>query len=90
MKRYFLLLPIVCLLASCEAGWDSEYKDMFHQACVEEATWATSDTQRKTYCDCVLEKAMKKYPELADALEHMNELSTDSSIQQCRTDAEAK
>jgi len=90
MKKYLLLLPFTFVFAACEPGWDSEYKDMFHKACVDEATWASSDAQRKAYCDCVLEKTMKKYPEVADALEHMNDIAADSNIQQCRINAAGK
>ena len=84
MKRIVLGLPIVCLLAACETGWDSEYKDMYHKACVDESSWVKTEADKERYCDCVLEKTMAKYPTVADALENMDKIGSDSSIQDCK------
>lgn len=86
MKFHFsLLLLVVCLITSCENTWDSESKEMFHQSCMEDAlTWAPSQDKAKTYCDCVLERTMKKYPKMGDALEHIDSVITDPQIRGCK------
>lgn len=86
MKRYIILVSSALCLQSCENTWDSETKEMFHQSCMEEATgWAGGEDKAKTYCDCVLEKTMKKYPDYKDALMHIDSVITDPNIQSCKT-----
>jgi len=81
-KIYFLLL--LTSLASCQA-WTGEDKDTFRQACEDDAKhWAGSDAKAHTYCECVLEKMMAKYPDENDALEHIDQLSKDTSLLNCR------
>jgi hypothetical protein len=60
---------------------------MFKQSCLEEATWTTNSQQANKYCDCVLERMMDKYPQFSDAMEHIQEITTDSSIQACKQEA---
>lgn len=85
MKRYLSAFAAIVLLSSCEmGGWESEYKEMYHKTCMDEATWVLNDADKKTYCDCVLEKTMAKYPTVADALENMDKIAGDSSIQGCK------
>ncbi len=72
-------------LASCKNTWNEDDKGAWREACTENAMhWAGSEAQAKTYCDCVLDKIMIKYPNENDALEHVGELATDSSVQGCR------
>ncbi len=86
MKRYILFAVCILSLPACKNTWDSETKDMFQQSCMEEATrWAGSETKAKTYCDCVLEKTMKKYPDYKDALEHIDSVIIDPDIQGCKS-----
>jgi hypothetical protein len=90
MKKIAAILLIV-LLGSCKNTWDSDDKDAWRQACMENATkWAGSDDKAKTYCDCVLQKMMEKYPHENDALEHIDELTKDSSVQSCKTEVMKK
>lgn len=87
MKRCFLCLFLIISCTSCKNTWDSETRNMFKQSCVEEATWAASPQQANKYCDCVLERMMDKYPQFSDAMDHIQEISADSSIQACRQSA---
>lgn len=85
MKRCIVLISILFVFNSCKNTWDGETKEMFHQSCMEDAvTWAPSKDKAKVYCDCVLEKIMAKYPDMNDALEHMDSVITDPNIRSCR------
>lgn len=83
MKKLFPILLLATFI-SCKT-WDDEGKSTFHKACEEEfKEWAGSDAKAKTYCDCLLEKVMVKYPDENDALEHINDLAKDSTLLSCR------
>jgi hypothetical protein len=82
MKKIMLFCLLVSAFASCT--WPQEDKDSLYQACSEDAkTWATPE-QTKTYCTCVLEKTMKKYPHAADAIEHIDKIALDPEVRACR------
>src|SRR5262245_4392004 len=75
MKK--VLFPFLVLgatvITSC--GWPKEDIDSLRTACMEDArTWAAGPDQAKTYCDCVVEKVMKKYPRVTDAMENMDKI----------------
>lgn len=77
-------IPLIAL-ASCENTWDSESKEMFHQSCMEDAlTWAPTQDKAKTYCDCVLERTMAKYPKMSDALNKIDSVISDPQIRSCK------
>jgi hypothetical protein len=81
-------VPIVLLTltASCTT-WKEEDKDAWHTACMETAVkWAENEGQATEYCNCVLDKLKKKYPSENDALEHIDELSADTSLSNCKRD----
>ncbi len=81
------LLPFVILfcLCSCKNTWNEDDKDSWKEACMENATrWAGSEAKAKTYCECVLQKMILKYPNENDALEHLDQLMTDSSLLGCK------
>lgn len=80
------ILPILFLLGLCSCNtWSDEGKDSWKQACNENAVqWAASKEDAQTYCNCALDKMMQKYPNINDALEHVNELATDTSFVACR------
>lgn len=83
MRRVFLIGFI--FLASCKT-WSSEDKDVFHESCMDEARkWTGNEASAKTYCDCVLEHIMKKYPDENDALEHLDSIINDPAINVCKT-----
>ena len=80
----FLLLTIITA-PSCRETWTNATKNKFHEGCMDEATaWTGSSEMAKTYCDCVLEKMMAKYPHESDALEHLDSLAKDQDLINCR------
>ena len=82
MKRLLLLLIPVALLTSCENTWDSETKEMYITSCKEDATWAKTDAEKDTYCNCMLDKLMKKYPKVSDFMNHIEDVMADTTIQE--------
>lgn len=91
MKKFLLLFLLVFALGSCQAGWNEDDKKAFYQACTETAsTWASSPAQAKSYCDCVFEKMVKKYPVEDDALEHLAELAQDPDLVKCKEEVGRK
>lgn len=83
MKRLLILAVSACFITSC-TGWDSEHKELFHKGCMEDAKSRMDEAAAKSMCDCRLEKAMKKYPDVADAFEHIDSLINDPEIQACK------
>ena len=47
-------------------------------------TWAGSQDKAKTYCDCVMQKVMEKFPHEADALDHIDSVINDPDIRSCK------
>ncbi|MES2701325.1 MAG: hypothetical protein V4649_01745 [Bacteroidota bacterium] len=91
MKKLFFLLPAALLFASCENTWSDEDKGSLHSGCMEDANrWAPDPATAKTYCDCVVEKVMVKYPHVSDALENLDKIAKDSAVQACRAAATLK
>lgn len=76
---------LIIISASCKETWNGEDKDFSYQACTAEAIkWAGSKEKAKTYCDCVLQKMMVKYPNEEDALDNISTLSKDTALINCR------
>ena len=72
-------------LGSCKDYWDSGDKELLRTACMGEAhKWAGTDQKAKDYCDCVVEKIVAKYPHENDALDHLDSLIKDTSVQACK------
>ncbi len=85
MKKLLPLLLLIIISASCKDTWNGEDKDLFYQACTSEAIkWAGSKEKAKTYCDCVLQKMMARYPNEEDALENIGTLSKDTGLINCK------
>ena len=83
------LLPLLLLIAvfttSCREKWNESTKNQFYEGCTEEANhWAATHEIAKTYCDCVLEKMMAKYPHQEDAFEHLDSLAKDPDLIRCK------
>jgi hypothetical protein len=87
MKNLLPVMLIMLLCCSCENTWDSESKKAYYDSCMEEANnWGTPE-QAKAHCDCVLEKTMKKYPSVNDALENMDKIMVDEDLKACKAAA---
>lgn len=86
MKNKLCAIVGAAMLASCNSGWHQENKDAFYEACMDDArTWVADPAKQKLYCDCVMIHVMDKYPDVNDALEHIEELAKDPDIQVCKT-----
>lgn len=89
MKRVIFLFAIILCATSCKNTWSQEDKDTFYKSCMDEAnTWAGD--KAKPYCDCMLEKMMKKYPNENDALENIDSVIKDPDLQACKTEIMGK
>lgn len=87
MVRTALLIILLLAISSCKNTWTQEDKDAFYQVCTEDANkWTISPEQSKTYCDCVFGHVERKYPHVADALEHMDSLAKDPDLLRCQDD----
>ncbi|MBL7682426.1 MAG: hypothetical protein JNK00_03610 [Flavipsychrobacter sp.] len=85
MRQYIIALLSICLLSACEGGWDSESKELFHKSCIEDAKSVGKDeAAAKSMCDCRLEKIMKKYPNVDDALMNIEQVIKDPEVQACK------
>lgn len=88
MKRLLPLFVAVICFSSCENTWDSETKDMYLTSCKDEATWAKTDAEKDTYCNCMLDKLMAKYPKVSDFMENVDKVMADTTLQECRPKAQ--
>lgn len=85
MKHVVLALFVSMIFVSCKDLWPAEDKAAFKNVCLEGAQkWATNDTMANAYCDCVLEKMIKKYPFETEALDHLDELAKDTALLKCK------
>ena len=46
--------------------------------------WAGTEEKARTYCNCVLDKMIEKYPDENDALDHIDDLTRDTALTNCR------
>jgi hypothetical protein len=75
------------IVASCTDFWSGSNQRRFLDVCNESAMkWAGTQDKADAYCNCVLQKMMKKYPNEEDAFSHMGELSQDTSLINCKED----
>ncbi|MEI8278209.1 MAG: hypothetical protein WCG87_00515 [Bacteroidota bacterium] len=85
MKRLCFVAICVLSLSACKSTWDEEAKSLYTQSCMEDANrWAASPKEAKTYCDCMLEKVMTKYPDVNEILEHPEKLMDDPELRKCK------
>lgn len=83
--RIVLCIAALIVFSSCKNTWDSESRDLFVQGCLNDAKeQGMPDDKAKSMCNCRLEKVMKKYPKMEDALEHIGDISNDPEIQACK------
>jgi hypothetical protein len=84
MKKITVFAALILLSAtSCKNTWDQDDKDMFYKSCMDEANKWAGD-KAKPYCDCMLEKIIKKYPNENDALDHMDSVMNDADLKSCK------
>lgn len=74
MKQLVIVFLLVVLATGCneqkktEPGkrWALKDQEDFRQSCVENAKSGIGEEKAKKYCECMLEKVMKKYPDVND------------------------
>jgi hypothetical protein len=85
MRLFFLLITFLVFFSSCKDTWDEDDKVLFKKACLDDANkWAGSSEKATTYCNCVLDKILVKYPNENDALEHLDSIIKDPGMRSCR------
>jgi hypothetical protein len=85
MKKYLLIAVCLCCFISCKNTWDDDDKHTFYQSCMDAAKGdGHPENKAKPYCDCLMNKMMEKYPNESDALDHIDSVITDTSMQQCK------
>lgn len=72
------VLPIILLVAllsisSCKNTWSQEDKDNYMNTCLEGVNGQPSPEKAKAYCSCMLDKLVKRYPNVNDMMEHMQD-----------------
>lgn len=82
---YTIGVMILMLSMSCQSGWDKETQDLFLQGCLEDARErGMEESAAKSMCNCRLETAMRKFPNLSDALENIDVLIHDQDMKDCQ------
>ncbi len=85
MKKYLPLLLLIVVVASCRSTWNEADDNTFNKACLDDAnTWAGSHEKAGIYCNCVIAKVKQRYPDENDAMNHIKELTTDSTSLSCK------
>lgn len=72
MKKIISIAILSLLVTACNQGkkavkWPQAEKDAFKESCFENAKEGIGEEKAVIYCDCMLEKIMKKYPDVNDA-----------------------
>ena len=66
MRNYVLLLLVLCFF-SCKRKWTDKDKADFYSGCLNSATTNKDVKDPKSYCNCLLQKIVAKYPNANDA-----------------------
>jgi hypothetical protein len=66
MRNYVLLFLILCLF-SCKRKWTDKDKSDFYSGCLNNAAKNADVKNPKSYCNCLLQKVVTKYPNANDA-----------------------
>ena len=85
MKHAIFFLFVLFFVSSCKDRWNEDDKTIFKKACLEDAQkWAGSPEKAETYCNCLMEKIVLKYPHENDALENLDSVVKDPAIHGCK------
>lgn len=66
MKSFVLILALAAFM-SCGREWTVKDKSEFVSGCLSKAVIDVGQEKAKTYCHCLLEKVVAKYPNAKDA-----------------------
>ena len=91
MKQAIVISAILMAslsFSSCKEGWTDEYQQMYKEACATSGHSLELDSaNRERYCDCSLEKVMKVYPNMEDAITNKDSAQMNAALQSCVQDA---
>jgi hypothetical protein len=65
--RIIVLSVFLFSLFSCKRKWTDKDKNDFYSGCMNGAVSNKEVTDPKSYCNCLLEKVVAKYPNANDA-----------------------
>jgi hypothetical protein len=65
--RYLILIFLALSLFSCKRKWTDKDKADFYSGCLSSATKNKDIKDPKSYCSCLLQKVVTKYPNANDA-----------------------
>jgi hypothetical protein len=74
--RPFLLLLILFSLGSCKRPWTQKDRDDFTGGCMNGALKEMEQAKARSYCNCMLEKVQRRYPDAGD----MKYIKTDTAM----------
>jgi hypothetical protein len=80
--RYFILAFLTLSLFSCKRKWTDKDKADFYSGCLSSATKNKDIKDPKSYCSCLLQQVVTKYPDANDA----KYIRYDSTIKQLAKD----
>jgi hypothetical protein len=64
--RNLILFLFLLLLFSCKRKWTEKDKSDFYSGCLNSAVKNKDIANPKTYCSCLLQKVVAKYPNAND------------------------
>lgn len=71
MKQIIFVLLLNTLTLACsqkkDIKWSAKDQKDFTESCIENAKSGIGEENAIKYCDCMMEKMMKKYPDINDA-----------------------
>jgi hypothetical protein len=65
--RAMIRILLFCSLLSCKRKWTDKDKNDFYSGCMSSAIANKDVTNAKSYCNCLLQKVVAKYPNASDA-----------------------
>jgi hypothetical protein len=66
LMRYYILILLALVLFSCKRQWTDKDKADFYSGCLSSATTNKDIKDPKSYCSCLLQKVVAKYPDAND------------------------
>src|SRR6266498_4806783 len=67
LMRCYILILLTLSLFSCKRKWTDKDKADFYSGCLSNATKNKDIKNPKSYCSCLLQKVVAKYPNANDA-----------------------
>lgn len=81
--KWIFLPALGVLFASCDRPWTQSDKQNFLGGCMSGALKDMGAAKASDYCNCMLEKVQKKYPDAADARYLKNDTAVYTMGREC-------